>query len=299
MERNVLGDMKKRFKKTSKVNEETDILYRIEGVDLILPKTHKLPEYQNSYKNYDKKLKIIIEQIELSIPFKGVIFDIGANVGDTLALIRPCTKSLIYCIEGDKYFLSYLRKNASLFKDVEIIDSYISGDSEFIYGNIERNNGTARINLVGNKKNANNFVPSKKLYQIIQEKNIDVKSIKLIKIDTDGFDFKIILGNKDLINNYKPCLYFEYDIFFNSNDEEYALEVMKLLEKNNYYVIIYDNYGNMLDILENNYYKKFRYYNHYLKSSRKYGGGIYYFDILATTQQKIFENIIGFELKNI
>jgi hypothetical protein len=54
---------------------------------------------------------------------------------------------------------------------------------------------------------------------------------------------------------------------------------------------VYDNFGNLLNIIENNCESEFNKLNHYLKSCKTYNGGIYYFDIFATIDKNIIEDI--------
>ena len=86
-----------------------DFSYIVGNYALTFPKKHKLPKYQSGYKNYDKKLKNIIQSIE-KITNKGFIIDIGANIGDTAAYMRSFSNSKIICVEGDELYLKYLKK---------------------------------------------------------------------------------------------------------------------------------------------------------------------------------------------
>lgn len=270
-----------------------DIRYEIEGFKIRLPHSHKLPEYQNSFKNYDRKLKSIIGSInKFQSINNGIIIDIGANVGDTAALIRSCTTSKIFCIEGDRYFLEYLHKNTSNLSDIVIIESFIRGINNTVYGEIINNNGTSRIKSISKNIDNGLIIQTKRLQDVLKENNIELFQLKLIKIDTDGFDFGIILDSKELITSNKPNLYFEYDIGFNDNDMSDSLEIISILEKNGYYIIVYDNFGNLLQFVVSDYMTNFMRLNHYLKSCRRYGGGIYYFDLFATVNLSIAEDII-------
>lgn len=286
--RKFLKHLKRKFFKVELVI--TDIEYQVGNFRIQLPFSHKLPEYQRTYKNYDKKLTNIVQCIDRS-KYDGVIIDIGANVGDTAALIRSCTESKIYCVEGDVYYLSYLRKNIQNLNNISIIDSYVAGNCQEYFGEIERNNGTAKIKL--QIDGSNNAIQTKELKDIISENNIDINSVNLIKIDTDGFDFAILLGNKELIERYKPNLFFEYDISFGDNDSVNSLELIELLEKNGYLLVVYDNFGNLLEFCEKEHLVKFKMLNHYLESCRENGGGIYYLDVFATINKEIVSQIIA------
>lgn len=258
-----------------------DILYQIGSYQIWLPPSHKLPEYQKRYKNYDKKLKNILQSNDSS-EFDDYIIDIGANVGDTAALIRSFTSSRIVCIEGDDFYLTYLKKNALIIPNLIIVESYVKGLDEIEYAKVIRSKGTGQI-ILTETKILNESIKLKTLEEILNTNFLKPCNIKLIKSDTDGFDFKILLGNKKLIELYKPSLFFEYAIYFNLNDYDDSIKLICFLESIGYVFIIYDNFGNLLDFVTTNCVSKFKRLNDYLRSCKAYGGGIFYFDVFATT----------------
>lgn len=280
----------KKFKKKVKkfLIREKDILYSIGKYNIWLPSSHTLPINQLRYKNYDKKLKGIISGIE-KCKGKGAIIDIGANVGDTAAYLRSFTESIIYCVEGDYYFLKYLKRNAEFIPDIKIIDSFVSGNSSDLKYGIQRAGGTASLVESGAPIEDLKMISLSEIVSDVMKEN---DNLNLIKIDTDGFDFEILLSNKETINRFKPSLYFEYDIGFRETGFEDSLEVISYLEKLGYKFIIYDNYGNLLDYCFEDCYEKFVRLNHYLQSSRTHGGEIYYFDIFTSTHKDIISLII-------
>jgi len=287
--RNILKILKKTSKRKVK-DEEKDIKYQIGNYSILLPPYHKLPEYQKTFRNYDKKLKPIIQNIESTIE-NCVIIDIGANIGDTAAYIRSFSKSKIYCIEGDAFYLEYLKKNIQIIPDVEIVDAYIAGRKPFGNFYVLRSNGTAKLGCLNEAENGD-LLKMITLQDMINECGITPKSIELIKIDTDGFDFDILLANKEYITIHKPNLYFEYDISFSENDKSDSIDVVSFLESVGYSFIIYDNFGNLLTIVYDNANDVFTRLNHYLYSCKENGGGIYYFDIFASINEDKIKLIV-------
>lgn len=70
---------------------------------------------------------------------------------------------------------------------------------------------------------------------------------KMIKIDTDGFDNKIIRGSVDFVSQSKPVIFFEYDPFFLAQQNEDCLSVFSSLLKLGYSkLLIYKNDGEFL-----------------------------------------------------
>lgn len=267
-----------------------DFLYQIGSYQIWLPSSHKLPDYQKKFRNYDKKLLLIIQILQRH-ESKAFIIDIGANVGDTAALLRSGSSAKIICVEGDEIYLSYLKKNAQIIPDLTIVDSYIKGSNDLEYGKINRSNGTAQILSLKNLLSDKALIKSKTLLQILSENNINVIDILLFKIDTDGFDFKILLGNKEIITKFKPNLFFEYALYFNDNDYDNSLDLIATLEQAGYYIIVYDNFGNLFDFVQNDYLKKFIRLNDYLVSCRTFGGGINYYDLFATADASIAQEV--------
>jgi FkbM family methyltransferase len=286
--KNIFKKIKEIKKRIVKV-EETDIKYQIGNYLILLPLSHKLPEYQSSFKNYDKKLKYIIQVVE-NHKKNGVVIDIGANVGDTTAYIRSFSNSKIYCIEGDAFYLEYLKKNVKIIPDVEIVDAYIAGRKPFGDFCVQRSNGTAKLSCLNVTENGE-LLKMITLQDMINDCGITPKSIELRKIDTDGFDFDILLANKEYIAIHKPALYFEYDISFNCDDASESIELIDFLQSIGYSFIVYDNFGNLLTVVYENATEVFTQLNHYLFSCRENGGGIYYFDVFTSINEDIVDLI--------
>ena len=263
-----------------------DIRYLVGDYNILIPSTHTLPINQIKYKNYDKKIGSIVAIVE---KFSGAasLIDIGANVGDTAAMMRTFSSSTIYCIEGDTFFLKYLRRNIEIIPDVKIFDSFVGVENMKIDYVVERNGGTARLKVSKGAQSKCKFIG---LSEIVLEVH---NQIGLVKIDTDGFDFDIILGNKIFFETNLPAIYFEYDIGFNENSFKDSLDTILFLENLNYNFIVYDNYGNLVDFLFDKCYDNFLKLNQYLRSSLKFGGGIYYFDVFASTNKDMIKSIVA------
>lgn len=76
------------------------------------------------------------------------------------------------------------------------------------------------------------------------EHHINYKKTKLLKIDTDGFDLKIIKGAINFIKITHPIIFFEYDKKLFKEDE---FDTFTMLINEGYNrIIFYDNFGNLL-----------------------------------------------------
>ena len=159
---------------------------------------------------------------------------------------------------------------------------------------LENNAGTAKL---VSSSDSNDELKFSSLEEIINEHEISRDQIGLIKIDTDGFDFKIILSNKKLIKEVRPVLFFEYDITFADEGEQEAGELLEFLVEIDYNFLVYDNFGNILydlDIVNSFFFYNI---NRYIRSCRASGGGIFYLDVLAIPKEfKIIKaEILQFE----
>ena len=204
---------------------------------LILPPKHLFSLYKKKYKNYDKFLVNLTKKLKK----KDSLIDIGANVGDTLfQIIQKKSKFNYFCIEGDKFFYSYLEKNVMnlpnhLKKKIKIIQEIVGKN---LLGKLTGSGGTKSFEYdkLGKK--------SKSLNEIVE--NYKIKKIKIIKIDVDGYDFNVINSGFKIIKKYKPVIYFEIMIINELSLKNYKDTIIRLSHLGYVYWTILDNYGNKI-----------------------------------------------------
>lgn len=216
------------------------IEYELEkSPSIYLPFSHSLPLILKTYSQYSSNLPRIAAKVKKR--YNNMTFiDIGANVGDTVALLRREEFFPILCIEGEESFFKYLQKNTSKFSDVYLEKVFIGAESKYVYGKIDINNGTAKISREDETKQA---IQIKKLSDILGNYAMFSKS-KMIKIDTDGFDCMIIRGSIDLLKVTKPIIYFEYDPFLLGQQSDEGISVFSELQSIGYEnALVYDNIG--------------------------------------------------------
>jgi len=164
-----------------------------------------------------------------------------------------------------------------------IIDSFVGEENNESNFKIEMYNaGTAKLLTTAD---AQEGVKTTTLDKIIEKNNIREQDVDLIKIDTDGFDFKIIHSMDAFITKNRPSIFFEYDIHFNENGEVEGIRTINRLSELKYDFVVYDNFGNLLMCIQSNSTERFKEVNNYLKSCLKNKGGINYVDILAIPKE--------------
>lgn len=252
--------------------------FQIGEYNIQIPKRHSLPLYYKRYRLYDRFLPVLVK----NIPENGKIVDVGANIGDTLfATLFNCKNDFI-CIEGSEFFFEYLTNNIALLPESEqkrIIKYKTLVGTGNITGELSHISGrTANINA--NNSSIKTHTPFDEIVSINE-------NIILIKSDTDGYDWDVLLSALKIIETHKPVLFWENEVYNNSQDDGY-LALYKAIKSIGYSkIFLFDNYGNIIleevdiDILPG--------LNNYLLSMNKGQSSrtIYYVDVLAVTEDKL------------
>jgi FkbM family methyltransferase len=220
------------------------IKFRLNNKYLLMNLSHQLPIYLVQHKLYDTAIPRIINIIKSNE--KLFIVDVGANIGDTSALIINANPNVsILCVEGNPLFLNLLKLNYKDDNRVTVEESFCSDILEDNKISLETKRGTATIN--SDTKNTTNF-SFLTLDDIIQ-KHIEFSKIDFIKIDTDGFDYKVLRGSNSTIAQNKPLIFFELDKSFLIKNNEEIMSIFNYFEHHEYQAfLVYDNYGFLIGL---------------------------------------------------
>jgi FkbM family methyltransferase len=296
----MLNKIKEKIKNTFFQVKDIE-LHSIGKYQITLPANHPLKSYQSTYKRYDIALGEI--SIEIKKKYQNLkAIDVGANIGDSAALISKYSKIPTLCIEGNKTFLPILEQNINNIGDhIKLEKNFIGPKNLNININkIHTHRGTASIaKAIDNNEKSENTVKTKSLKEIL-EKHSDFSNFKLFKTDTDGYDFNIIQSSIEILEKNKPIIFFEYDPSMSPNGNTESIKTIKQLSDINYEnFIIYDNFGNYL--CSTNNIETFKDLNIYLKSNNKYKKIVYYLDICAFNREDsdLFNNVKKNEIKNV
>ena len=156
---------------------------------------------------YDKALPRISARIQ-EIDGRLVMIDVGANIGDTAALVSETVSGAsILCIEGNEKVLDFLNYNIKFIKNNNItIEPRFCTDSPSNIGfSVDMQYGTAKL-----VKNEMSNIQGDTLDNIVNRSPV-FKKTNLLKIDTDGFEIIVFNGAKKLINQIQPIIYFEFN----------------------------------------------------------------------------------------
>lgn len=196
---------------------QVPVSFQFYGYDLTVPSKHPLIAFHTpnsgNYQPYrDRGLGVIAAALA-QLGRQGVAIDIGANVGDTLAVIARNSAFKVVCVEASDFFAQYLRVNVERhFKDrAEIRHCFIAakpddpGQALFHWG------GTARpIDRPFSESCA--VIPIGRLIA-------EAGAVALLKIDTDGFDLALIEACLETRPAPTFPIYFELEITSNQAHE--------------------------------------------------------------------------------
>jgi FkbM family methyltransferase len=244
------------------------INYKIRSLSMLMPFSHDLPLYLQLIPTYSQNLAPIAKIICKKYANAGCI-DIGANIGDSALFIKEVCDMPIICIEGNPYYLSILEKNVSRYKDISICAQYVGTGEETVEA--QNHDGSAHLTL------SNSGQKTQTLNQLLNSVQ-NIVSYKLIKIDTDGFDNKIIRSSSDFIQQHTPIIFFEYDTRFLLLQNENPTDVFALLANLGYDdLILFDNKGYYILKVNSRDSKNLHSLTQYILKSK----GTFYLDICA------------------
>lgn len=225
-----------------KENHELLVKAKIANSELVVTFSHSLPFILKKYPSYSSNIVRIAKLVKSKYHDLSFI-DIGANIGDTVALLRDQTYFPIFCIEGSNFFFAILEMNIKQYKDVTIVRTFLGETNNEISSKFSIENGTGRL---GFQEGNVELVQVATLSTVLKETPFFANS-KLVKIDTDGFDSKILKGAKDFLLNVKPIVFFEFDPAYLEEQEEEPLSIFNFLQICGYdNLLIYDNLGDLV-----------------------------------------------------
>jgi FkbM family methyltransferase len=236
-------------------------------------------EYKRKFRLYDTALGHIANVVRSKYPDLYAV-DIGANVGDTAALIRNAADIPVLCVEGDATLLPILMENTQrLGADVVIEPSFVGSEGQtadpYLIDDAARNASLVEATKKGGS------IKLRSLRDVLK-KHPAFSRAKLLKTDTEGFDFDILRESLDFLRLARPIIFFEYDPHFRPNEPRAGLETIGALINEGYSdFVYYDNFGNLLLRANAKQPAAFVDLDAYLASNRRYGTVVYYFDVCA------------------
>ena len=155
-------------------------------------------------------------------------FDVGAHKGETVKLFNDNFNiKEFYCFEASPINFYYLKKKISKIGNKIKIFNFGLGETKSVlsFNQLEESSSSTLVDI---NQNSNYFKKKNKILSIFNFKkdqdkifNVEINTlndfmekesinkIDILKIDTEGFEFKVIKGAKKKIKNIK-YIYFEH-----------------------------------------------------------------------------------------
>jgi FkbM family methyltransferase len=266
--------------------EKNFLNYDIGGITLILPADHKLPIWQSDHPKYDKFVPFLVKKL----PIGAGVLDIGANCGDTIASMVTANPQLQYhAVEPSDNFYKYLEDNIAKIKEsfpatLITYSKNLIGNTPGKYFLVEQEGCTASAVEINKAPSENEIKPTvlnKIKLSLLVEKLHKSFNLKFIKIDTDGWDYDVIDSGLEIINQFKPILFFECDPRSEKACASYQATFRQLHNTGYTHFYIFDNFGGYIfSTTDLSTLSALMFYCFREQATRT----IYYIDILAITQ---------------
>ena len=196
-------------------------------------------------RNERKEIKFIKNNIDNNSWF----VDIGSNIGlyslNVSNVNSKYKRIKTLSIEPNPIIFQRLKKNYKLLtsqnkfvKNSFLIKNFAIGDTEG-FGMIDKRIGHANVKIINNKRlnNNKNFIKIKVIRLSSLLKKYKIEKISCIKIDTEGYEYKIL---KNFFNKSNFKFFPKYLIIEHNNDKKY-FKNERIILKNNYQIIFTTN----------------------------------------------------------
>ncbi len=220
------------------------------------------------------------------------VVDVGANVGDTIAVLKSSVDVPVIGIEGDDISYSFLEKNIKQFSNVVTIKSFLGERTERMNVNLDKSGwNTTLIPTEGSLQE----IMLKTLDDVLRENNLSGKDIKLLKVDVEGFDTIVLRGASTLIAEHKPVLFFEYNRQNMIGINEEGLSTVLSFKKFGYNKIVFFDHKGSLVLATNLDNQEVITYLHQYISSKHNLMGYYDICIFHADDEKVADDFLSSE----
>jgi FkbM family methyltransferase len=168
-----------------------------------------------------------------------VFIDIGANIGDTAILISEVVPDGRYlCVEASDFYYRTLEENTKIIKGITPVKVLCDENESQAKVSLDVIGDSAVVSKTGGSEMRTTTID-----RLVSE-HPDFKNTNILKIDTDGYDFRIIRGAAALIDTAKPVLFFEFSPNHLIDAGEDPVSIFPYLAGKGYAdMLLYDRFG--------------------------------------------------------
>lgn len=209
---------------------------------LDMPDNHKIVGIHREHYLYDRLCGLVLEEIASHHP-SDVFLDIGANIGDTAAVMASHAANPIVSVEGGDEFLPFLRTNAKIVgPQIKVVEGFVRPqslvDHQVWYESRDGSGALLPLREGERPVSLDRFVS---ITEVLEEAHALGPSVGLVKTDTDGFDGFLLL---ELMEVTCCPLFFECNLTetFSAAPTPWP-DVFRELSRRKFAVVVFDNFG--------------------------------------------------------
>lgn len=210
---------------------------------IFMENSNALWERYSSTPDYTVELGRLARCVFQAYP-DALMIDVGANVGDTAAIVKTMVDVPVICIEGDAAVFRRLQQNIAPMKDTTAHRCFLGEKAETINAAIEKKGwDTTIIPVAEPEPTAAESITLVTLDEFAARLPLP-KKCKLLKVDVEGFDLKVLRGASRLLTEDRPVVLFEWNHDNLEKIGDTGLEIFSRLQSLGYQdLLIFDGAG--------------------------------------------------------
>lgn len=198
---------------------------------------------------YEREFAFFVKMI----PDKGIILDIGANIGITAVPLAIRKKgAVVHAYEPIAENFAALSRVTSIYKleNIRLLNLAL-GQSTGVLKMIMPLQGNAKQQGLSKMYEAGSTEKGK-IYDVqvvrLDDRYTDKDQISAIKIDVENFEYEVLKGAGALLNRCKPMVYCE---LWNNDKRRLVLELMQ--QQHGYRIYVFDEEKELLNEVQASY----------------------------------------------
>jgi FkbM family methyltransferase len=219
----------------------------VQGVRLTLPWSHRLPDYAAQFPGYGQNLVALARAVAAADGGRFTMVDIGANVGDSALQVLRAVDAEVLCVEADPYWLPYLATNTGGDPRVHVTAAMLLPDGAQQPADLAPVRAAGTTKFVPDSNEHDGVLPTVTAAQL-RDVARSLPPVRLVKVDTDGYDARLVPGLAWAFSDTQPVVFFEFDpeLAAETGDRD-AHVVWAALEAGGYdRLVVWDNFGDRL-----------------------------------------------------
>lgn len=164
------------------------------------------------------------------------VIEVGANVGAHSLIISKIIgkNGNLVAIEPTDYAFSKLQRNynlnPSLKENTKLLRAYVSNNE---HDKVAKIRSSWQINASSKMKEDKDETYTGEI-TTLDSLFINLPQIDFIKIDVDGFDYKVLTGSAQLLEKFKPIVFIELGEYHLNLNGDSAKDILRFFKKLNY-----------------------------------------------------------------